>query len=172
MENIDEFVLDFSYEPMTEEECMKERFCLMADGIYQGKINKVSTRRSATGNPMAELGIEVYDKEGKLHYLKDYLVFTPKMLWKIKHAADSARLTKEYEEKKFHPLQLEDKNVMVDVKTQKGQEIPFDKLGDKPVGSKYPDKNVINDYVVTMKGATKDTPKDDDSSFLDDDISF
>lgn len=172
MENIDDFVLDFSYEPLSEEECMKERYCLMDEGIYQGKINKVSTRRSSTGNPMAELGIEVYDKDGKLHYLKDYLVFTPKMLWKIRHAAESAKLIKEFEEKKFHPLQLEDKNVMVEVKTQKGQEIPFDKLGDKPVGAKYPDKNVINDYVVTMKGANMSDTKKEDNSFLDDDISF
>src|SRR5215208_4347659 len=172
MHDFNELVLDFSYEPMSEEECMKERYSLMNDGIYQGRISKVSTRRSSTGNPMAEVGVEVYDKEGKIHYLKDYLVFTSKMMWKIKHAADSANLTKEYEEKKFHPLHLEGKNVMVAVNTQKGQEIPFDKLGDKPVGSKYPDKNVVNDYVVTMKGATKENTKDADtkdiSNFEDD----
>jgi hypothetical protein len=140
---------------MTEEQAMRERYKLMDDGYYNATINMVTERMSSTNNPMAELTLSVFDKNGEVHTMKDFLVFTTKMMWKLKHAADSANLTKEYENKSFRPKMLEGKHVKVEVKTQSGKEIPEDKLRGKPKGSLYPDRNVINDYVMTDKGAVK-----------------
>ena len=147
--------INFDYTPMTEEQAQRERYALMEDGTYDALVTNVNERPSSTGNAMGELSLDVYDNEGKVHALKDYLVFTPKMLWKIKHAADSAGFSKEFEAKQFRPRMLEGKNVKVNVRTQIGKPIPEDKLKGKAPGSVYPDRNVIDDYVMTDRGAVK-----------------
>lgn len=147
--------INFDYTPVTEEQAMRERYKLLEDGYYNAKIETVNERLSASNNPMAEVFLSVYDKNGEVHNMRDYLVFTSKMIWKIKHAADSANLSKEFDDKKFRPKMLEGKNVKVEIKTQSGKEIPEDKLKGKAPGSVYPDRNVVSDYVMTDKGAVK-----------------
>ena len=147
--------INFDYQPLTEQEAMRERYKLMDDGFYNATINTVIEKMSSTNNPMAEVLMSVYDKNGEIHSLRDFLVYTTKMMWKTKHAADSAGLSKEYTEKQFRPKMLEGKNVKVSVQTQTGKEIPEEKLKGKPPGSVYPDRNVISDYVMTDKGAVK-----------------
>lgn len=138
----------FNYDPISREQAEKERFSLLDDGDYSAVINSAMPKISSSNNQMIELELEVYDASGKPHPLKDYLVFSPKMMWKVINCADGCGLLKEYEDKKFHPSMLPGKNIRVRVKTQKGNEIPEEKLKGKPLGTKYPDKNVIEDYLV------------------------
>lgn len=137
----------FDYQVMTEADAMKERFQLLNDGEYEATIKKVVHRPSAKGNDMFEIDLDVYDESGKPNPIKDYWVFTPKMMWKVIRGCDSAGVSKEYEEKKLCPELLKDLNVRVMVKTQEGSVIPPEKLNGKPFGSQYPTKNTIDDYI-------------------------
>lgn len=157
----------FDYEVMTEEEALKERFQLMADGEYDAVIEKVEYKVSAnSGNHMFEMSLAVYDTQGKPHQVKDWLVFSKGMMWKTIHCADSAGLEKEYIEKKFSPEVLQGSGVRVRVATETGGVIPVDRLKGKPEGSRYSDKNKIEDYV--KKADQKPLPKTAD--FQDDSL--
>lgn len=155
------------YKALNEDEVMKARFDLLQDGEYEAVVKSVTHKLSSTGNVMADMTLSVFDKEGNSHEVRDFLVFTPKMLWKIKHFCDSSGQTKIYEEEKFEPIMASQQYVKVKVSTQTGNEIPFDKLNGKPEGSRYPDRNVIDDYVLNTKIVP--TPADD---FINDPIPF
>ena len=135
------------YKAMSEEDVMKARFDLLEDGDYDAVVKSSVESMSRSNNVMADMSVAVYDKAGNAHDIRDFLVFTAKMLWKIKHFCDSSGQQKLYEEEKFTPLDAANQSVRVRVRTQKGNEIPFEKLNGKPVGSCYPDKNVIEDYL-------------------------
>jgi len=158
------------YKALNEEQLMEARFSLLREGEYDA-IVKISTERmSSANNTMADMWVTVFDHNGASHDIRDFLVFTEKMLWKIKHFCDSAGLQKEYEEEKFVPEMAAGKNVRVLVGKQAGKLIPEDKLGDRPIGSCYPDKNVINDYVERLvNNAVPPMKRNND---LNDDIPF
>ncbi len=152
----------FNYTPMSEEQAMRERFELLNDGEYHATIKSATLKNSQSGNPMFEVYLDVYNEIGKPHALKDYLVFTNKMMWKVRHCAEATNLIKEYEDQKFAPELILNKNIKVLLSKQEGNIIPDDKLKGKPSGSRYPDKNVVLDYI-----------KDDGSTFVpDSDIPF
>lgn len=160
----------FNYNVLTEEEAMQARFQLLPDGQYQATITKAEKRLSSSGNDMLVLDLDVYDKQGRTHKLKDYLLFTDNMIWKTRHAADSAGIMDAFEQKKITPSSFENKNVVVSVRTQKGNVIPFEKLKGKPEGSTYPDKNVVDDYVKRDEQAAQAFQQD--PGFLNDDVPF
>lgn len=139
----------FNYNPMSKEAAEKERFSLIDDGDYPAVIKSATAKISSSNNPMIEVDLDVYDIQGKPHSVRDFLVFSSKMMWKVIHCADGLGLTKEYEEQRFHPSMLPGKNIRVRIKTQKGAQIPSDKLKGKPEGSVYPDKNVVEDYLLS-----------------------
>lgn len=159
----------FDYEPMSEQEALKARFHLMRDGEYDAVIDKAEAKPSNAGNNMIKVELSVYDETGKPNPVTDYWVFTPNMMWKAIHGTDSAGLSKEYEEKKFNPDMLCGRNVRVIIGTQVGNKIPLDKLNGKPPGSRYPDKNVVEDYVKNDGKKSTIKPVDD---FKDDDFLF
>lgn len=165
--------MNFDYEPMSEDEATKARYQLLPDGIYEAYVLNSIPKLSNSNNSMAQLDLLVYDEDGKEHPKKDFLVFTPKMMWKIKHFCDSAGLQKEYEDKKFHPDMAKNMNVFVKITSQIGKEIPLDKLNGQPPGSKYQDKNVIDDYVVSDGKKTQPTNNSEaQASAFDDEIPF
>lgn len=156
----------FSYDVMTEEEAMRERFQLLEDGEYNAVITRAEARISTnSGNPMIEVDLDVYDKNGRSHIVRDFLVFTRSMTWKVIHCTNAIGLQKEFESKQLKPEMLLNKNVRVMVSVQTGGLIPTDKLKGKPEGSKYPDKNVIQDYVgqTELSLVEKEEPVFDDS---------
>jgi len=139
----------FTYIPMTEEQCNEARYQLLKDGIYEAVVKKAEYQTSNSGNPMFKLTLDVFDDKGTIFFITDYLVFTPQMMWKVKHFCESAGLLKEYESGAFcHPDLAEDMNVFVKTVIQKGKEIPKEKLNGMPEGTCYRDKNAIIDYVV------------------------
>lgn len=163
----------FQYDVMSEQEALAERFQLIKEGIYEGVITSSQDTKSSTGNPMMDMTVTVYDENGKPHDIREFLVFTKTMMWKVIHFADSAGLLKEYEEGKLCSQVAIDKRVMVKVIVEEGSEIPQDKLKGKPLGSKYPDKNKIGEYI--KKEAQSDTKvgrSEINPPLIDDDIPF
>lgn len=137
----------FQYDVMSEQEAMSERFSLIKEGVYEGIITSSQDTKSSTGNPMMDMTITVYDENGKPYDIREFLVFTKNMMWKVIHFADSSGLLKEYEEGRLCSEVAINKRVVVKVVIEEGKEIPQDKLQGKPIGSKFPDKNKISEYI-------------------------
>jgi len=138
----------FNYTPMDEVEAMQERFQLLPVGEYDAVIEKsTDTTSSNSGNPMMDMTLSVYDQEGKPHSVRDFLVFTKKMMWKAIHCAESAGVMDQYKNGKLCSDLLQGKSVRVKIAIEEGRIIPEDKLQGKAPGSKYPDKNKVEDYV-------------------------
>jgi len=161
----------FVYDVMSEQEAMAERYQLLKEGEYDAVITASSDCQSKTGNPMMDMTVSVYDENGKAHDVRDFLVFTKQMMWKIVHFADSAGIVKEYEAGTLCSETAIDKRVRVKITVEEGSEIPQDKLKGKPTGSRYPDKNKVDDYI--KKNDQKPLPKkEEDVPFSDDDVAF
>ena len=139
---------DFSYEAMSEEEAQQQRFSLLPDGEYDATVERFEGKISKSGNRMIEFSLNVYDKEGRPHELRDYIAFTPKMAWKLRHHCESGGMKEAYENRTWRPQLSVGKNFRVLIKTDPGQEIPIDKLKGKPPGSRYSDKNAIDDWLA------------------------
>ncbi len=163
----------FQYDVMSEQEAMAERFQLMKEGIYDGVITESQDKSSASsGNPMMDMTVTVYDENGKTHDVRDFLVFTKQMMWKVVHFAESANILKEYEAGKLCSEVAINKTVQVKIVVESGSEIPQDKLKGKPLGSKYPDKNKVEDYIKKDQGASGASNGDTSPPSDDDDIPF
>ena len=161
----------FAYEVMTEQQAMSERFQLLPDGDYQGVItSSVDTISAKSGNPMMDMIVSVYDKNGKEYPIRDFLVFTSTMMWKVIHCAESSNLLRVYQDKGFCSAMIRGCSVTVRITTEKGSEIPVDKLNGKLPGSTYPDKNKIQDYLPSIN--VKKEIKHDNDEFLNDAIPF
>lgn len=159
--------MGFSYEVMDEHQAMQERFNLLKEGDYDAVITKsVDTISANSGNNMMDMTLSVYDDDGKSHSIRDFLVFTKAMMWKVVHCAESAGVLKEYEEQNFCSELMQDRTVRVKIVVEEGGLIPEDKLKGKAAGSKYPDKNKVEDYLK------KEEAEVTDAGILDDDIAF
>jgi len=162
----------FSYDVMSEQEAIEERFNLLKEGEYDAVIAASQDKQSASsGNPMMDITLQVFDENGKARDVRDFLVFTKGMMWKVIHFADSAGILEAYEQGKLCSEVAIGNRVRVKITVEEGGEIPADKLKGKPAGSKYPDKNKVEDYI--KKADQKPlAQKDEDDPFKDDDISF
>ena len=162
-----------NYEVMSEEQAESERFQLLKEGEYDAVITSSVDKQSSTGNPMMDIMLTVYDAEGKTHTVRDFLVFTRSMMWKIIHCADSAGVLPEYHQGRFCSNTVINKNVRVKISIEEGRQIADDKLQGKPVGSKYPDKNKVAAYIkkAEQKPLGHTLPKDEQID-EDDDVPF
>lgn len=161
----------FHYEVYTEQQANQERFQLLKEGEYDAVILSSEDKVSGSGNPMMAMTIQVFDATGKAHDVRDFLVFTKAMMWKVIRFADSSGLTKEYEAGGLCSDVAVGNRVRVKVGIESGSEIPADKLKGKVAGSKYPDKNKIEDYI--KKGEhTPVTATVGGEPFTDDEIQF
>jgi hypothetical protein len=162
----------FQYDVMSEQEAMAERFQLMKEGIYEAVITaSQDTTSASSGNPMMDMTVTCYDEAGKPHDIRDFLVFTKQMMWKVVHFAESAGIQKEYAEGKLCSQVAINKTVKVKITVETGSEIPQDKLKGKPLGSKYPDKNKVEDYLPKGEQGASGVPNGDTPPpFVDDDI--
>lgn len=159
----------FQYEVMSEQDAMNERFQLLKEGIYEAVVTASSDTISSKGHPMMDMTVTVYDQNGKSHDVRDFLVFTKQMMWKIVHFANSAGMLKEYEAGKLCSKTAINKRVMVKIVIEQGGEIPQDKLKGKPLGTRYFDKNKIEDYIKKEDQAEM---VNNQQPFQDDEIPF
>jgi hypothetical protein len=156
----------FHYEVMSAQEANAERFQLLKEGQYEGVITSSTDTTSSKGSPMMDMTVSVYDENGKSHEIRDFLVFTKPMMWKVVHFADSANVSKEYEAGKLCSEVVLNKRVMVKIGIENGGEIPADRLKGKPAGTRYFDKNKIEDYLKKEKHGNAEPFEDDDVPFL------
>ena len=144
----------FKYNVMTEEEALSHRFSLLEDGEYDAVVVSSEDRLSSKGSPMMDMKIAVYPSKGTSLQVRDFLVFTDKMMWKVINFAKSANVFDTYEGGALCSEKVIGKNISVKVTTEEGSLIPEDKLNGKPEGSRYPAKNKIVDY-LTQSDLTK-----------------
>lgn len=138
----------FKYDVMSEQEAMQERFQLLKEGEYDAVIKHSEDKQSATGNPMMDMTLAVFDENGRAHDVRDFLVFTKSMMWRVIHFAKSASLIKEYESENLCSKTAANKSVRIKLVIEEGSLIPEDKLKGKQSGTKYPSKNKVADYLV------------------------
>jgi hypothetical protein len=152
--------MSYNFTPMTEEELNKS--FLLSDGIYDFIVKKSERKTSEAGNPMAELLLGLYDSEGNIRYVKDYLVFSTVNLCvrKIKHFCESVGITEDYEKGSV-------REELVDLYGKLKLGIQGEKPN--PNGGNYPAKNIVIDYVKADKVVEKPTENKDD---FNDDIPF
>ncbi len=148
----------FNYTPMDEQEAMQERFQLLPAGEYDAVIEKSEDKVSAnSGNPMMDMTLSVYDQMGKPHTVRDFLVFTKAMMWKVIHCAESVGAINQYKNGKLCSQVVRGSRVRVKIGIEEGKIISEDKLQGKPSGSKYPDKNKVDDYIKMSLVSTSST---------------
>lgn len=156
-------MLSYQFTPKTDEEieAIKNQN-LLPEGNYSFVIREAKQRLSSTGNPMIEVLISIVDNNGNNRNIKDYLLSTDKMIYKLKHLCDSIGVLKDYERGILD---------LVKFVNQKGQaKIIIQKGGVSADGSLYPDKNAVKDYLkrsefVQLKSVEKETLLSDDIPF-------
>lgn len=151
--------MSFTFQPMTEEQI--KLFSLMDAGTYDFEVLKATETSSKAGNQMIKLDIKVWDRNGKEHYIFDYLVSTPNMMYKIKHFCEAIGMQREYLDGKFEPQQCEKRVGKAEIYVKKGDP--------KQEGGSYPDKNAIKDYIPKSINQINNEPK---KEFVDDDLPF
>lgn len=146
------------YEVLTEEQAMSERFQLLPPGEYDAVIESSIDKVSAnSGNPMMDITLSVYDEQGKPHAVRDFLVFTKAMMWKVIHFSQSTGMVVQYQNGQLCSMLAQGKNVRVKIGIEEGGIIPEDKLQGKLVGSKYPYKNKVEDYIKNERAPVQNT---------------
>ncbi len=162
--------MSYHIDPKSEEEL--DIFGLLEDGVYDFEVIKSEDKVSSSGNPMNKVTLKIWEKDGSVRIMSDYLVFSPVAfcLRKIKHFCDAVGISDEYTSGKIRSdfMGLAGK---VELKIKPGDLIPDDKLMGKPHGSKYPDKNEVKDYIVkSTNDGMKPLPEVKDE--FNDDIPF
>ncbi len=163
--------MSYDFLPMTEEEINAAG--LVEDGIYDFEVIKSERQVSRNGNPMAKLNIKFWDKQGNIHTLFDYLVFSnvPFCLRKVKHFCEATGMSDDYKKGQIQET-LDCLEGKMKVVKKVGVLIPEDKLNGKPLGSFYPDKNEVEDYIPYDVKSSALQPLKDTNVLTMDDIPF
>lgn len=153
--------MSYTFQPMTEAEL--EAMSLVPEGIYDFEVLKSTRKISKSGNDMAELQLGIYDQEGRIRSIFDYLVFSSVNLniKKISHFCKASGLAEEYIKGSL-PEDLSGRCGKVNIGVQ--EERP------KEAGGFYPKKNIVLDYIFNKEGQVKSTSDKDD--FKSDDVPF
>ena len=155
--------MSYNFNPLSDEEL--DSFDLIPDGVYNFEVLKSTRKMSKSGNPMAELQLQVWDSAGKTHTVFDYLVFSTVNLniRKVSHFSKATGLYEEYK-KGCLPEELENLSGKLELGTQEGQP--------KPSGGFYAKKNVVVDYIAPSEGEVKPKPAAVEDDPFSDSIPF
>jgi hypothetical protein len=137
------------FTPKTEEELNEIK--LVPEGKYSFEVLNAEPMISKGGNEMIKLTLGIWDKEGQIHTIFDYLLEA--MAYKLKHFCDAIGLSDKYKEGSIEPFDLIAKLGTLNLIIQKGK--------DNPNGGKYPDKNSVRDYIIDSVSIKEDTLNDD-----------
>ena len=123
-----------SYTPKTEEQLAKEG--LLPNGTYDIEVAETSDKPSKKGSEMITLKLNVFDREGAIKAVFDYIV--PNTNFgerKLRHAADCFGLLDIYNSGNLKADDFLNKTGKAEIKQQEGN-------------SDYPlPKNVVSDYI-------------------------
>lgn len=120
------------FQPKTEKQIAEES--LLPVGTYSFQVVEAKEAVSKGGNDMIVLKNQIYRDDGSPSLMvDDYLVSS--IAYKLRHAADACGLIAEYESGELQALDFEGKSGQLKLRIQKDKE------------GKYPDKNVVGDYI-------------------------
>lgn len=146
------------FQPKEEKDLIQ--FELLPDGtVCDFDVLSSEDKRSKSGNDMIEINVGIY-VEGKIRQkIFDYLL--PLMEAKLRHFCDTTGLLREYESGTLIASMCRGRSGKCRIGIQKDK------------NEKYPDKNIIKDYVCRpakelnkeVKTASKGRPDDDDIPF-------
>jgi len=136
------------FDPKTEKELAESN--LWNAGIYSfeilekskifGKEFITSDTKSSKGNDMIQLAVAIYNDEGQIKVLPDYLLAA--LAHKLRHAAYACGIGNQYESGMLIASDFIGKTGHAQIEIQAG--------GKKENGEgNHPDKNTIKDYVVS-----------------------
>lgn len=150
--------MSYSFNPLSEEEL--EAINLVPDGIYNFEVLKSTRKVSKSGNQMAELQHGIYDENGTIRPIFDYLVFSTVNLniKKVSHFCKAVGLHEEYKQGSLRE-ELDGLTGKVQIGTQDEQP--------KPGGGFYPKKNIVVDYIFTKEDELKAQRASDQAQFSD-----
>jgi hypothetical protein len=120
------------FAPKTEKQIAEEN--LWPAGEYGFEIGEAHDKVSKSNNEMIHLKLKVFNNEGSMRFVDDYLL--EEMAYKLRHAAEACGLLTQYESGTLLASDFVGKLGYLKLKIQK------DKTGN------YPDKNVVGDYIV------------------------
>lgn len=130
------------FQPKSHEEIEKEAAARgpLKPGVYDFETTFAGEKLSQSGNEMIELELRVYDGDGGSRKMRDYLVSTPGMAYKLRHFCESVGLADKYECGEIQDFDLDGTTGKV-------------RLGlERQAG--YAERNKVVDYVVDA-GAPK-----------------
>lgn len=106
--------------------------------IFEAKDTISKVKPDGTGgNEMIELKLKVFNNEGGYKILSDYLLDIDSMAFKIRHACDACGLIDRYEAGQITANDFIGKTGYLKLRVQKDK------------AEKYPDKNTVQDYIVS-----------------------
>lgn len=125
-------------------------FKLLPPGTYNAEIGTAEDKVSAAGNEMIKVDLSVYDSNGKVFYVFDYLLEA--LAYKLRHAAEACSLLDKYEAGNLMADDFIGKCCKVKIKIDKAKE------------PQYSDKNSVVDYVIDKEKQPVGKPEDIDDS--------
>jgi hypothetical protein len=152
--------MSYNLTPLTDEEL--DQNDLIEEGVYDFEVIKSDKQNSKSGNSMAKLQLNVWDKKGRSFIVFDYLVFSNMKfcIRKIKHFCDTTGIIEEYNNGNIRD-EFQGLSGKVHIGIQ--EKLP------KTVGGFYPEKNVVIDYIIKDNSTAK---KENTDTLLNDDLPF
>lgn len=138
--------MSYSFKPMNDDEL----YNILEDGVYDFEVLKSVRKVSKAGNAMAEIQLGVWDKKGKIVYIRDYLIFSevPLNIKKVKHFCITSGRSEAYEKGEL-PEDLTGFSGKAKVAVQEPQ------LKNGTDNEYWPKKNIVADYVNLKSEETK-----------------
>lgn len=122
--------MPLAFKPKTENELT----ALATVGQYEFQVLEAEDRESKSGNPMIYLKLGVFNGDAMRWHISDYLVTA--MEAKLRHFADTTGLLARYESGQLAAQDCVGRAGRVKLGIEQDKE------------GKYPDKNVVKDYVL------------------------
>lgn len=122
------------FEPKTREELSN----LLQEGIYKGHVKTAIEKTSRSERQMFALEVEIYDSEGRAKNVKDYIVLSEDMQWKLYDFCDSAGIMDRYNAGEVSAEDCLDRTV-------------FCRVTRKEAEGDFPAKNEIKGYLTADK---------------------
>lgn len=141
-----------------QESAFKERK-IISEGDYDFQVSMAVEKISKSGNEMIELILDVYDQDGNKYKVWDYLVSTPKALFKIKNFCEAVGLGDKFKSNELTADECVDMHGRCHV-------------GVRPATGEYKESNNVDYYIESkakLAPVSNEKPVDD---LEDSDIPF
>ena len=111
----------------------------LPEGVYALKVSDAEEQTSAKGNKMIVVFMEASDAAGRVVKLRDYLVSTPKAVFKIEQFCKAAGLNHQFQSGRLLPDDCKGRTVRARVILETGRD-------------GYPDRNAVDEYLAHDAG--------------------